>query len=241
MKTKEMPVDSDDQKLAKLAIELKRLISLSATCDYYLSSLSKQADAKVSFDAFSPKQLLEWSRSWASSNRFEKNGALQQVLQSTLGKGSDADISIINNLSFCYTDTAQKLMFDCGEYESNKDYLAAFSDACREEIDQFIVIRKHVHSHEHKDSKSHPEHEIFIDIDDYFFIVTVTESLDEKGAVSYSIKSEGCDGGSQNIPTLMLMRRYIKDIAVVFACAVWAETTGKGVTKMIEKTYKGAY
>lgn len=239
MKTSE-PTNCKPTKLLKereapLITEMKKLVSLSAACEYYLAALCERTDINISFEKFSPKELSKWSREWASHERFKKKGMLQQILYSGFGVIFKANDPVIENLSYCYIDVAQKLMFYSGEFESSGDYLRAFTDCCRDEIEGSINIEEHCWLRTRDHSQLEAEaHKITLSIDEWFFVVKVKKSSDEKNALIYSVQSRVPDESDQQSVPHRLTMSYLKEIIGLFACALWIDMTGEQASDFIE-------
>lgn len=227
------PIKLSKKRKTALIAEMKKLISLSAACEYYLASICERTDITVSFDNFNPKELSRWSREWASQERFKKQGALQQILYSGLGMIFKANDPIIANLSYCYIDVAQKLMFYSGDFENSRDYLQAFTNCCREEIEGSINIERH-DQFKTKEFVPAIEHEITLSIDECFFVVKLKKSSDKKGALIYSIQPQQLDESNERSVLYRLTMSYLKDIVRLFACALWVDTTGEQVSRFVE-------
>lgn len=224
---------SKERKTA-LLVEMKKLISLSAACEYYLAALCERTDTTVSFEKFNPKELSKWSREWASHERFKKKGALQQILYSGLGMIFKANDQAIKNLSYCYIDIAQKLMFYSGDFENSRDYLQAFTDCCRDEIEGSINLERYDRFKTKEGMPAAEEHEITLNIDECLFVVKIKKSSEKKSALVYSIQPQVLNESDKRSVLYRLTMSYLKDIVGLFACALWVDTTGERADEFIE-------
>lgn len=230
-----------EKRTTALLAEMERLISLNAVCEYHLLASNGCSNKEVSFDGFNPKELSRWARGWASSDRFERNGALKQILFSGLGKSFEINDPLLASLPYCYIGVAQKMMFYSGEYEPNKNYLDSFIGACKEEIEGSVNIEQHLYLTTKPGENNTAEYRVVLSMDDHFFIVDIQEGAKGDGSVLYSVDIRTANNDSPKSALISLTRPYLKSIAGSFGCALWIEATGKKSINFIEQSARSAY